>query len=44
MRKDAPLPSDKVVPVILPDYPPDYVLALVDLLWMATGCPADIPS
>ena len=30
--------------VVYPDYPPDDVLALVDLLWIALGCPPSLPS
>lgn len=29
---------------IIPDYPPDDVLALVDLMWIALGCPPSLPS
>lgn len=30
--------------VTIPAFPPEEVLALVDLLWLAFGCPTDVPS
>lgn len=40
----APAPSEKRLPVIYPDVPVEFVLVLVDLLWMAAGQPPDVPS
>lgn len=44
MKKAISLRAQEETPVVLPDYAPDDVLALVDLLWLAYGCPHDVPS
>lgn len=42
MKNDSSLRYQEAVPV--PGLTPDEILDLVDLLWLALGCPCDIPS
>ena len=46
MKKASSLCPQEAEPLVLtlPAYEPDEVLALVDLLWLAFGCPTDVPS
>ena len=44
MKKASSCSPQEAAPLPWPELSPEEILALVDLLWLAFGCPTDVPS